>query len=226
MVRKSRVIRGPGLCGVERRILPSHDASVAAFPLPVAERVSLEASAFDRGTARFAAGSDGRDHDIMTTRAPSSLILAPKTLESALAMVEAMAPADRAQLSRDWLARIHGPAPDHWTLGYLLVHAVDGGAVGQCGFKGPPDESGMVEIAYGVEPEFRGRGYATEAARLLVEIAFGCDRVRVVRAHTFEPGNASARVLTKCGFRSLGAVTDPEDGVVWRWEKAREGSLV
>ena len=30
--------------------------------------------------------------------------------------------------------------------------------------------------------------------------------------------NASGRVLAKCGFRRVGEVIDPDDGVVWRWE--------
>ena len=34
--------------------------------------------------------------------------------------------------------------------------------------------------------------------------------------------NASTRVLTKCGFRHVGEVMDPEDGLVWRWEKHKE----
>ena len=64
----------------------------------------------------------------------------------------------------------------------------------------------------------RGKGYATEAAAGLVRFAFEDGRVRVVRAHTIENLNASARVLVKCGFRCAGQVSDPEDGVVWRWE--------
>jgi RimJ/RimL family protein N-acetyltransferase len=27
------------------------------------------------------------------------------------------------------------------------------------------------------------------------------------------------RVLAKCGFQHIGEVIDPEDGLVWRWEK-------
>jgi RimJ/RimL family protein N-acetyltransferase len=77
----------------------------------------------------------------------------------------------------------------------------------------------MVEIAYGVEEEERGKGYATEAAAGLVRFAFEDGRVRLVRAHTMENSNASARVLVKCGFRCTGQVTDPEDGIVWRWER-------
>jgi RimJ/RimL family protein N-acetyltransferase len=79
-----------------------------------------------------------------------------------------------------------------------------------------------VEIAYGVDPDHRGKGYATEAAEGLVTHAFGDPRVRVVRAHTLPEPNASTRVLTKCGFRRIGEVIDPEDGLVWRWEKHRE----
>ena len=79
-----------------------------------------------------------------------------------------------------------------------------------------------MEIAYGIDPAHQGKGYATEAAEALVLFAFGDDRVRLVRAHTLPEANASTRVLTKCGFRRTGEVVDPEDGLVWRWEKRRE----
>ena len=62
-------------------------------------------------------------------------------------------------------------------------------------------------------------GYATEAAQSLTEYAFSSGKVRVVRAHTLPEPNASTRVLTKCGFRRIGEVIDPEDGLVWRWER-------
>jgi hypothetical protein len=32
--------------------------------------------------------------------------------------------------------------------------------------------------------------------------------------------NASVRILEKLGFAHLGQVVDPEDGPVWRWERA------
>jgi len=152
---------------------------------------------------------------------PSFLNLVPKTAEEARAMVAAMAPADRAQVSPEWLARICSPKADPWTLGYTLVRAQDGAHVGQCGFKSSPID-GVVEIAYGVAPDFEGRGYATEAAIALVGIAFDSSSVQTVIAHTFEHGNASSRVLMKAGFRSLGQVIDPEDGAVWKWERRRE----
>lgn len=150
-----------------------------------------------------------------------SLNLIPQKLEDVLAMVEAMSPAEKAQLSADWLARLHAStSADPWTHGFSLVERGTGIAIGKCGFKGPPAADGVVEIAYAVDPDHRGKGYATEAAEALVNYAFGSARVHVVRAHTLPEPNASTRVLAKCGFRYIGEVIEPEDGLVWRWEKS------
>jgi RimJ/RimL family protein N-acetyltransferase len=155
-----------------------------------------------------------------------NLNLVPLTHEDVLAMVETMSPAEKAQLSAVWLAQLHASTmTDLWKHGFSLVHRGTGAAVGKCGFKGPPAADGVVEIAYGIDLDHQGKGYATEAAEALVIFAFGSERVRVVRAHTLPEPNASTRVLTKCGFRSIGDVIDPEDGLVWRWEKSRDAAV-
>lgn len=149
-----------------------------------------------------------------------SLKLVPMTLEEVRAWVDAMDPSGKAQLSADWLAQLHAlTSADPWTLGFSLVQRDSDIAVGTCGFKGPPTVDGMVEIAYGIFPFHQGKGYATEAAQALVDFAFSSGQVRVARAHTLPQPNASTRVLTKCGFQYSGEVIDPEDGLVWRWEK-------
>ncbi|HMP83702.1 MAG TPA: GNAT family N-acetyltransferase [Verrucomicrobiota bacterium] len=149
-----------------------------------------------------------------------SLKLVPQTLEEVHAMIEAMTPAEKAELSADWLARLHAStSADPWTHGFSLVLRDGDIVVGKGGFKGPPTADGVVEIAYGVVPEFQGRGYATEAAEALTTYAFGSGKIRAVRAHTRPETNASTRILTKCGFQHIGEVIDPEDGLVWRWEK-------
>jgi [ribosomal protein S5]-alanine N-acetyltransferase len=106
--------------------------------------------------------------------------------------------------------------------GFSMVDRDDGRVIGSCGYKGPPGADGVVEIAYGVDPAHRGRGYATEAARALVAFAFGSGSVRLVLAHTLPEPNASTAVLRKCGFTWVGEVVDPEDGLVWRWNKDAE----
>lgn len=165
-----------------------------------------------------------RDPSMSPTRVQTkSLYLMPKARDEVLAEVEAMGPTEKAQLSGDWLARLRtSSSADPWTLGFSLVHRATGTPVGSCGFKGPPGADGVVELAYGVDPDHQGKGYATEAANALVSHEFGSDRVRVVRAHTLPEANASTRVLTKCGFHRIGEVIDPDDGLVWRWEIHRE----
>ncbi len=148
-----------------------------------------------------------------------------KTPEEVRAAIETMDDADKALLSADWLARMRAAtSPDPWVHGFSMVHMDSGVTVGQCGFKGPPDVNGMVEIAYGVGSDQEGNGYATEAARALVAYAFNIDQVTLVRAHTLPASNASTRVLSRCGFQFVGEVIDPEDGLVWRFETRRPTS--
>ncbi len=125
-------------------------------------------------------------------------------------------------VSPAWLARLRASTEaDPWLHGFAVVHPESRSAIGNLGFKGPPDADGVVEIAYGIAPGFQGRGYATEVARAAVGFAFASDRVRLVRAHTLPTPNASTRVLTKCGFTHAGEFTDPDDGPVWRWDLPR-----
>jgi RimJ/RimL family protein N-acetyltransferase len=108
---------------------------------------------------------------------------------------------------------------DPWTHGFDVALRATAAVIGRCGYKGPPDVDGVVEIAYGVDEAHRCRGYATEVAAALVAYAFASGQVRRVCAHTLPQPNASTRVLTKCGFERVGEVLDPEDGLVWRWER-------
>jgi ribosomal-protein-alanine N-acetyltransferase len=150
------------------------------------------------------------------------LRLVPHSWADVEAMLDAMSPEDRAEISPEWLARARlSRDADPWTLGFAIRRADREDIIGRCGFKGPPDADGMVEIAYGVDVAHEHHGYASEAAAALVAYALADDRVQVVRAHTRSDSGASARILTKCGFASGGQVVDPEDGVVWRWERSR-----
>jgi ribosomal-protein-alanine N-acetyltransferase len=152
------------------------------------------------------------------------LRLIPLTPDDVRAQIEQMNAHDKAELSPVWLERVRTTTTvDPWVLGFGVVDKTTGGPVGTCGFKGPPDTDGMVEIAYGIAQEHQNNGYATEAAAALVAFAFASGHVRVVRAHTMAEAGASARVLAKCRFRSVGQAMDPDDGLVWRWETDADG---
>lgn len=153
------------------------------------------------------------------------LNLVLQTPDEVITWVESLPPADRAEVSPDWIARVKATKiGDPWALSFKMVERSSGAVVGGCAFKGPPDADGTVEIAYGTEADFRQRGFATEAAAALTVFALGSGQVRAVRAHTKTDNEASARVLIKCCFRQIGLVFEPEDGVVMRWERTNHQS--
>lgn len=129
------------------------------------------------------------------------------------------------EISAAWLEQLRtSTGADPWVHGFAIVHQDSGSVIGSVGFKGPPNEEGMVEIAYGIVPDSQGLGHATEATEAGIAFAFEDGRVRLVRAHTLPTPNASTRVLKKCGFEHIGEVVDPEDGPVWQWERKRESA--
>ena len=139
-----------------------------------------------------------------------------------LAWVETLPPEVRCELSPVWLDRLkRATGPDVWSCMFRIRLQSAGTEVGSCGFKGPPDESGMVEIAYGIDEPYRNQGFATEAAGALTEYGLSLNEVRVVRANTKSENAASERTLTKNGFVLMGQFEDPEDGWVNRWEIAK-----
>jgi ribosomal-protein-alanine N-acetyltransferase len=148
----------------------------------------------------------------------SRLTLELQSREEVEAMIAAMPAHDRAQVSPQWLDRLRASnGTDPWVQAFKILLRDTNTVVGTCAFKGPPAD-GVVEIAYGIEATHEGNGYATEAATALVTFACSIDEVRVVRAHTLTDGAASKRVLIKSGFRYVGDVVDPEDGLVSRFE--------
>lgn len=122
------------------------------------------------------------------------------------------------QVSRDKLRA--NPVLSGWWTHLVLVDSPPT-IVGVCGYTGPPNADGAVEIAYAIAPVFQGQGLATRAAAELIRRAFADDRVRLVCAHTLPEHNASTRVLEKLGMHFVGLANDADEGTVWRWELAR-----
>ncbi len=110
-----------------------------------------------------------------------------------------------------------------WT--YLFIHTKDKTLIGSGGYKGKADESGMVEIGYGIAPEYRNRGLATEAAQGLVDYAFSQPKIEVIDAHTLAEVNPSTKVLERIGMKNIETLHDPDDGEVWHWRLSREDYL-
>ena len=113
----------------------------------------------------------------------------------------------------DFLTR--EPRPQPWG-SYLATSESVPVAIGA--FKTAPDDTGTVEIAYMTFPAFEGRGHASAIVGALYRLACAAG-ARVIVAHTLPAENASNRALRRNGFAFAGETIDPEDGLVWRWER-------
>ena len=91
----------------------------------------------------------------------------------------------------------------------------DGTRVGDFCFKGLGSD-GMVEIGYGVAPEYQGNGYATEMTKAAAAWARRQPGVTRVEAETDPQNFASQRVLEKAGFVPNGVMGEEGPRFVYR----------
>jgi RimJ/RimL family protein N-acetyltransferase len=99
---------------------------------------------------------------------------------------------------------------------YKITLRVSRQVIGGCGFLGPPDATGAVEIGYGLVPSQRGKGIATEAVNGLVEQAWRDGRVKMVFALTDHDNEPSQGVLRRAGFQQVDSGREQ-----LRWEIVR-----
>lgn len=113
-----------------------------------------------------------------------------------------------------------GPQHRLWWMHFIILFRAPAGRslIGSAGYKGPPTPDGTVEIGYAIVEEYQRCGFATEAARGLVDHAFAIPQVQRVVAETLPEFEGSIGVLRKCGFHMEGAGSEP--GVI-RFELTR-----
>ncbi len=126
---------------------------------------------------------------------------------------------DRSPLHHRVPQVLADPSVNPWLV-RLAVLRETGEIVGLVNFHATPDADGMVEIGYGVIPEHRRRGYATEMAQTMWAYAASHPAVRTLRA-TFTPDNAGSRaIIEAAGFVQVGEQIDDEDGLELIYEIA------
>ena len=85
-----------------------------------------------------------------------------------------------------------------------------GQLIGNCGIRMESVEAHQAEIGYEFDTKFWGQGYATEAARTVLEYGFSLLRVHRVWASCVADNVGSARVLEKLGMRQEGRLRENE----------------
>jgi RimJ/RimL family protein N-acetyltransferase len=121
-----------------------------------------------------------------------------------------------------WRIRAEQVRRDPGSLAWIARAAMlgpDGPAVGHVGFHGPPDEAGMVEVAYSVDPAHRRQGHATTMLRTALAWAADDPSVHVVRASISPDNVASLATIRPFGFAHVGEQWDEEDGLELLYER-------
>ncbi|CAM3958541.1 GNAT family N-acetyltransferase [Mesobacillus zeae] len=104
--------------------------------------------------------------------------------------------------------------PDLYGWGvWLVIENESGNLAGDIGFKGKPDAARTVEIGYGIIPLFRGKGYATESVKSLIDWAFATGEVDKVTAECLQDNLPSIKVLNKCFMEYT-----HKDGDMLKWK--------
>jgi [ribosomal protein S5]-alanine N-acetyltransferase len=109
-------------------------------------------------------------------------------------------------------------------------HAIvlGGQMIGHAGYHGPPGVNSThnpeaVEFGYRIFAPYRGRGYATEAARLLMDQAEQRAGIQHFVLSVGPNNEPSLAVVRKLGFRQTGEHMDEEDGRELVFELKRDG---
>ena len=96
----------------------------------------------------------------------------------------------------------NNPTQREWYAPWAM-ETKEGNHIGELGFRGPASDH-SVEIGYGINKEYEGQGYVSEAAEALINWAFSNEDILFVEAEADENNAASIHVLEKIGFKQYG----------------------
>ena len=135
------------------------------------------------------------------------LVIPPEWLEAKWLMEMRLIKMRENPALEPWLLRAVGLRETRTMIGFIGFHTLPG--ADYLDSYAP----GSVEFGYTIFPDYRGKGYASEATQALMDWAtreHDVTRFVVSISPTNEP---SLRIAEKFGFRKVGTVTDPEEGV-------------
>jgi RimJ/RimL family protein N-acetyltransferase len=170
-------------------------------------------------------------------------------LETARLVIRPLRVRDAAALTKiggqPEVARMMGSVPSPWPMEHAFawiarspwrnrpgfragVFLRQGGLIGMVGMGPAP-----VDLGYFIDPAQAGQGFATEAVKAVIDMAFTRWRLDEIRAGQFADNPASGRVLQKLGFEETGtgigksaARPEPAAIVQYRLTKAQFDSRV
>lgn len=105
----------------------------------------------------------------------------------------------------DWVIKQYNIATKETARIMLAVTLKETGTLlGMVGIGNKEEVDNEIEIAYFVSEEYSGKGYITEAAKVMLQWAFETLGMEYIIAIVETDNYASLRVVEKCGFEKLG----------------------
>ena len=115
--------------------------------------------------------------------------------------------ASLAAVEKEYERELAGDERDRTT--YIVEHRASGTPIGWCRMRTGDRKHVSADVGIGLgEKEFLGKGYGTEAMRLLLAIVFDHQRWHRAELWTLADNERAVRSFEKCGFRREGLAKD------------------
>ena len=125
----------------------------------------------------------------------------------------------------DWIEKTHKDFETREAFQFAVVLKESGEVIGGAGLHSVNWDNRKAEVGYLIRKQDRGKGYATEAVRLLLEYAFKDLQLNKVGARMFAVNEASKKIVENCGFTLEGTFRKEryKDGIYY--DELRYGML-
>lgn len=116
--------------------------------------------------------------------------------------------------------------PERWAFNLAVCFRDSGMHIGGCSIRRESERSRVGSLGWIIDPRYQGRGYATEAARALIDIGFVELGLSVIFATCDTRNTASFRVMEKLGMVRVGELRSGREikghrRAIYRYEVVR-----
>ena len=94
----------------------------------------------------------------------------------------------------------------------LAIEKSENIIIGSAGFHDQPDENGMIEIGFGIVPDFHNRGFGKELLHGMWQMIVRDPRVKTLRYTVSKDNGPSMHIIDNLKFNLMGEQIDEEDG--------------
>ena len=119
----------------------------------------------------------------------------------------------KEKMSLNILPKVADPTIDYlYVTLWSAINKKENWMVCEVCFKGEPNSEGEIEIGYGTQPQFQGKGYMNEAVGGMIEWAKKQPKVKSIFAETLKNNIASFTILERNNFVRIG-----ETETLYQW---------